>query len=242
MTQVFTPHPTDKVAPKRVVLSLSGGLDSAVLLAQLVSEGHAVKAITFNYGGKHNHHEAMMASRLTDCYKEVSWRCISLSGFMASFQSALTARNVEVPQGHYEEESMRQTVVPGRNLIFLSILAGMAESDGADAVAIGVHAGDHFIYPDCRPAFVAAANKIVQLSSDGKIAVMAPFQTFTKRDIVARGHDLGVKFQFTRTCYTNKVTACGRCGSCQERLESFALNGLEDPIDYADRTLLPKSR
>ena len=146
-----------------------------------------------------------------------------------------------LPEGHYAEESMRQTVIPGRNMIFLSILAGIAESVGAQYVFIGTHAGDHFIYPDCRPAFLMSMDHAVRLSSEGKVEIRAPFVDVSKVAIVAEGIRLKTPFNLTWTCYKGHRIACGKCGSCQERLEAFKANNFIDPVTYDSRELISKS-
>ena len=135
---------------------------------------------------------------------------------------------------------MSQTVVPGRNLIMSSILASIAETVGAQQIYLGVHSGDHAIYPDCRPEFVEALDKTVKTSTDGKCVVVAPYLRGDKTSIIKDGLTMGVPYKDTRTCYKDQGIACGKCGSCQERLEAFKANGIEDPIEYETRTILAK--
>jgi 7-cyano-7-deazaguanine synthase len=141
----------------------------------------------------------------------------------------------EIPEGHYESENMRKTVVPGRNLIMLSIMAGIAESEGASFVGIGVHSGDHHIYPDCRHEFIKSADTTIFLSSDRKVHIDAPFIGEDKASILEMGYSYNIKvpYHLTRTCYKDQIHSCGKCGSCSERLEAFYLIGKEDPITYA---------
>lgn len=220
----------------KVLLSLSGGLDSTCLLAHLVKQGAQVETVSFNYGSKHNASEINAAQRIAERY-QVSHTVIDLRHAMAGFKSDLLQTGGPIPHGHYEHESMRRTVVPGRNLIFASILIGLAESRGLEYVALGVHQGDHYIYPDCRPDFVNALAYTSKLATEGKVDILAPFLTHTKADIVAVGHTLNVPFELTRTCYEGGMdVACGKCGSCTERLEAFASNGLTDPILYLTDT------
>lgn len=230
-------------ASKGILLALSGGLDSCAVLATIARYNGDVQGfvqtVGFEYGSKHGRYERNAACRVAAHYKLVHY-IIDLSGAFFIGTSALLLGGMELPEGHYEEESMRKTVVPGRNLIFASILASIAEAQGCDAIYLGVHAGDHHIYPDCRPAFVASLIETVKLSTDGKVAVRAPFLGLTKADIVKHGLEAKAPFHLTRTCYSNDAIACGKCGSCQERLEAFALNGVEDPILYETRELLPK--
>ena len=134
---------------------------------------------------------------------------------------------------------MSLTVVPGRNLIFSSILASIAESHGYQGIALAVHSGDHAIYPDCRPEFINNLYETVLCSSDGKVDdIWCPFIYADKTEILKVGHEIGVPYQYTRTCYKDQEFSCGRCGSCTERLEAFDAIGKRDPIIYqtdADR-------
>lgn len=224
--------------PKTVV-SLSGGLDSAVALAYAKSLGHELLAYGFCYGSKHNKYENEAAANVAEHY-HVPFRLIDLSGVFKGFKSDLLLSGGAIPEGHYEAESMKATVVPCRNLIFASILAGLAESEGADSILLGVHAGDHHIYPDCRPDFVGLLDAAIGRATSEKVQIEAPLLHINKSVIVKMGHELGVPFHLTRTCYTDGPIACGRCGSCQERLEAFALNRLRDPLEYETREPLPK--
>jgi 7-cyano-7-deazaguanine synthase len=215
----------------KVVISLSGGLDSAVLLSKLLTQGDEVFCVSFQYGSKHNPYEKEAARKLASYYKANLFN-IDLAAAMGSFKSHLLLGQGEIPVGHYEEESMRQTVVPGRNLIFLSLLAGFAQSIDAEQVAIGVHAGDHVIYPDCRPEFLEAAGQAIYISSSETVTLNAPFRMINKEMIVRCGVKYGTPFELTRTCYMAQEVACGRCGSCCERREAFMLAGVPDPIPY----------
>jgi 7-cyano-7-deazaguanine synthase len=137
---------------------------------------------------------------------------------------------------------MKQTVVPARNMIFASVLAGLAASTGADEVWMGMHAGDRAIYPDCRIEFVRSMCETIVLGTGMPIRLITPFVNDTKRDILKIGLGMAppVPYHLTRTCYSDRPVACGRCGSCQERLESFKLLGLEDPLEYASREIMKK--
>lgn len=231
----------------RLVLGLSGGLDSTVLLHSAVKNGwkpDEIKLVSFRYGSKHNPHELAAAEKVRQWMSVPLLNAVTvdLSGVYAAVatSSALLSPDNKVPEGHYNDESMRKTVVPGRNLIFASVMAAIAESEGKSLdrgrveVWLGVHQGDHFIYPDCRPAFVSALHSAVAKSSEEQVAVYAPFLNLTKRDIVKLGLDIGTPFGLTRTCYSSDEMACGKCGSCRERLEAFALNGREDFIEYQE--------
>lgn len=226
----------------RIIVSFSGGMDSATLLAlalDKVGRGN-VMAVGFMYPSKHNPLEREAAAKFA-AEMGVPYACVDVSSSFALSKSALLTTGGPIPEGHYEAESMRQTVVPGRNLIFLSVLAAVAESRGYDEVWIGAHAGDHLIYPDCRPEFVGHARNAIYISSSGSVIVRAPFQYDDKSTILMRGRALKVPYELTRTCYSEKPISCGRCGSCQERLEAFAQVGVPDPLEYLSRELMPKN-
>jgi 7-cyano-7-deazaguanine synthase len=152
--------------------------------------------------------------------------------------SALTSDDVEVPEGHYTDASMAITVVANRNAIMLSIAVGAAVSRGAEAVAAAVHAGDHTVYPDCRPEFIEAIQHEARVANEGFIVdgfeVRAPFLLVGKDEIVRQGAALGVPFEETWSCYVGGELHCGRCGTCVERIEAFALAGVTDPTAYAE--------
>lgn len=219
-----------------VVTTLSGGLDSVTLAHALAAEGHDLIALSFHYGQRHAKEldrAARCAVRLGAEHHEVDLRPVGalLSG------SALTDAAVEVPEGHYTDASMAATVVPNRNAIMLSVAVGVAVARGAEAVATAVHAGDHTIYPDCRPAFIEAIEHEARVANEGFIAagfrVLAPFLHLSKSEIVHRGAALGVPFEETWSCYLGEELHCGRCGTCVERREAFERAGLPDPTHYA---------
>lgn len=224
---------------EKVVMGLSGGMDSATLLALLIEQGYEVHCCTFYYGSKHNKWENRAAENLIDFYgfkKPVFGYTFDLCKSFKDFKSDLLLTGGKIPEGHYEAESMRQTVVPGRNMIFASIMAGLAESIGAKAIALGVHKGDHHIYPDCRAEFIKSLDTAIYLSSDRKVEVIAPFLEIDKTGILKIGQKIqipcSVPYHLTRTCYKDQKLSCGKCGSCQERLEAFKNIGIKDPIKY----------
>lgn len=225
------------------VVSLSGGMDSAVVLASAVEDakvsGREVHAISFRYGSKHNRFENAAAEKVAS-YFGVNFQIKDLSTIFSSFSSNLLMSGGPIPEGHYEAASMSLTVVPGRNIIFGSILAGLAWSLGGEnsKVWIGVHSGDHAIYEDCRPAFIEAFKQAISSGTGNRVDVVAPFLWGNKTSIIKRGLELGVPFGLTRTCYKDQPIACGKCGSCQERLEAFRNNGIDDPVEYEFRGVL----
>ncbi|MBI1844716.1 MAG: 7-cyano-7-deazaguanine synthase QueC [Actinobacteria bacterium] len=201
----------------------------------LASQGDAMTVISFNYGQRHDR-ELAFAVRAAD-HLDARHHLVDLSALAGVLTgSALTDVNIDVPDGHYRDESMRATVVPNRNAIFLSVATGLAVAIGADAVAIAVHAGDHPIYPDCRPAFIAAFETQARLANEGfahpDLQIEAPFLTSTKVDIVRLGAELGVDFAATWSCYRGGDRHCGTCGTCAERREAFREAGVLDPTSY----------
>lgn len=224
--------------PKTVAI-VSGGLDSVVLTYELHAQGHELHLISFNYGQRHKKETqfaAKAAARL-NC----KWDLIDLSALTPLIGgSSLTSPNVVVPDGHYAEESMRITVVPNRNAIMLSIAYGIAQAEHATAVALAVHGGDHYIYPDCRPDFLGAfeemeAHAIGEMVPN-PIALLAPYSTHDKAYIAKRADELGVPIKETWSCYKGGAVHCGVCGTCTERREAFELAGVDDPTIYADLT------
>lgn len=207
--------------PNKVVLLFSGGLDSTVLLSLLLAHNVEVHALSFKYGSKHNAREGEAAAQIAQLLG-VPRTLIRLPFIGELFHSALLQSGDDIPQGHYTDESMRKTVVPFRNGILLSIATGYAESIEASAVFYGAHAGDHTIYPDCRPTFLAAMQVAALLGTDGKVELQAPFLNDTKRDIALLGRELNAPLSSTWTCYEGRAFHCGKCGACTERREALA--------------------
>jgi 7-cyano-7-deazaguanine synthase len=220
---------------RRAVAVVSGGLDSTVMAYSLRAEGYELAAISFDYGQRHR--KELQFAEQVSIDLGASWTLIDLhaaglTGILPG--SALTDEAVAVPDGHYADESMRITVVPNRNAIMLSIACALAVTRDAEAVAFGAHAGDHFIYPDCRPEFVRAFASMVNLAVEGlaTIEILTPFLTMTKADIVKMGADLHVPFERTWSCYKGGALHCGTCGTCYERREAFAIAHVVDPTAY----------
>ena len=216
----------------KVVVLVSGGMDSVVALYAAQAEHEVVAGLSFDYGSKHNRSEIPFAK--THCNQlEIRHEVIDLGFMNTHFESALLKSGQAIPDGHYEEESMKQTVVPFRNGIMLSIAAGFAESRGAEGLVIAAHSGDHAIYPDCREGFMKAMGDAIQLGTYAEMALLRPFIDLRKEDIALRGKALGVDYSNTWSCYKGEELHCGTCGTCVERKEAFALAGMDDPTRYA---------
>jgi 7-cyano-7-deazaguanine synthase len=224
---------------KQVVVLVSGGMDSVAALYEAHAQHNVVAALSFNYGSKHNPREIPFAA--FHCAKlEIPHQVIAMDFMAGLFKSNLLTSGGAIPDGHYEEQSMKQTVVPFRNGIMLSIAAGFAESAGAGAVVIAAHAGDHAIYPDCREAFMQSMGDAIRLGTYAGVEILRPFIHMTKAQIAARGHELGVDFSKTWSCYKGGEVHCGVCGTCVERREAFQHAHLPDPTTYASLAPLPR--
>ena len=222
----------------KVIVLCSGGMDSVAALHQAHRDHEVIAALSFHYGSKHNDREIPFAAhhaRALGFHHEV----VELDFVDRLFQSDLLQSGGAIPEGHYEEASMKQTVVPFRNGIMLSVAAGFAESSGAEAVVIAAHSGDHAIYPDCRERFMRAMGEAIRLGTYEEIQLLRPFIDLDKAGIAARGTELGVDFARTWSCYQGGETHCGRCGTCVERREAFLVAGLPDPTEYASSDPLP---
>lgn len=234
----------------KAVVIISGGMDSTTLLYDVLAgvsaskdfadaEGSAkqnemteVHALSFDYGQRHV--KELDSAVATTAVLGVPHQIVDMKaiGHQLLKGSSLTD-DIDVPEGHYEEESMKLTVVPNRNMIMLSLAIGYAVSIKADAVYYGAHAGDHAIYPDCWREFVDAMQVVAGLCDWRKVKLLAPYIDKDKGDIAIRGKELDVDYALTWTCYQGKDLACGKCGACQERLEAFAKAEIKDPIAYA---------
>ncbi|WP_192244328.1 7-cyano-7-deazaguanine synthase QueC [Mesorhizobium silamurunense] len=218
----------------KTLVVCSGGLDSVTLAHKVAAQYELAGLLSFDYGQRHRKElgfAALCAERLNVPHRIIDIREIGrgLSG------SALTD-SVDVPDGHYAEDTMKVTVVPNRNAIMLATAFGLAAAHKVEAVATAVHGGDHFIYPDCRPAFIDAFQMMQDHALDGyaKIRLYAPYVNLTKADIVRDGATYGTPFAQTWSCYKGAERHCGRCGTCVERREAFHLSGHPDPTDYED--------
>lgn len=228
----------------KVVAIVSGGMDSTVLLHKLHEQNYDVHALSFDYGQRHK--KEIDCARIATHRFGMQHDVVDLTNLTHLISnSALTSQTkvettelanhvymrpggeIEVPEGHYAEDNMKKTVVPNRNMIMLSIAGGVAVNDGAVFVATGVHAGDHFVYPDCREQFINSIGQTLKLANEGfgfdhaGAAIFAPFLNWSKADIAYEGIRLGVDFSLTWSCYKGGDVHCGKCGTCVERLEAI---------------------
>ena len=222
---------------KKATLIVSGGMDSATLAYRYKHLGYKLELVGFDYGQRHVKELQSLAAIAEQL--NADFQIVDLSNLKTALAgAALTSDDVAVPDGHYTKETMRITVVPNRNAIMLAIATGIAVANGSNLVATGVHSGDHFIYPDCRPQFIDAINEAFILGTEGHSTdafhVEAPFVNISKADIAKLGNELGVPYELTWSCYKGGEIHCGRCGTCVERIEAFRLAGVTDPTDYAE--------
>ena len=223
----------------KVVVLVSGGMDSVTALYHTADKFDLVAEVSFNYGAKHNDREIPFAA--VHCGNlGVRHEVISLAFMNELFTSDLLKSGGEVPDGHYEASTMRQTVVPFRNGIMMAIVAGFAESIGAQGLVIAAHSGDHAIYPDCREDFMTSMGEAIRLGTYEGIEVIRPFIRMNKAEIARRGHELGVDFSLTWSCYRGGDLNCGQCGTCIERREAFLAAGIRDPTQYKKTGPLPR--
>lgn len=209
------------------IVILSGGMDSTVLMYHVIDGGAHPLAVTMRYGQKHDKEVEMARKTAALCGVDHIVVNIPLQAIFSS--SSLIKGGEDIPDGHYTDESQKSTVVPNRNMILLSIAAGIAEDRGISTVYYGAHANDQAIYPDCRPAFIDAVTKATQEGTYCRVEIVAPFRAWQKADIVREGARLGVPFELTWSCYKGAKKPCGTCGTCVERKEAFAIAGIIDP-------------
>lgn len=226
---------------KKAVVLLSGGLDSATILAIACSGGFQCYALTFAYGQRHKR-EIEAAKKVAVSLGAVEHRIIEID--LAAFGgSALTDKAIDVPKERVDIDSSSQipiTYVPARNTIFLSYAIAWAEVQGAFDIFIGVNSTDYSGYPDCRTEFIAAFEKTANLATaaavegKGRYNIHTPIIEMTKAQIIQTGTKLGVDYSLTHSCYDpdQQGRSCGRCDSCRLRLKGFAEAGLKDPIEY----------
>jgi 7-cyano-7-deazaguanine synthase len=223
----------------KVVVLCSGGMDSVTALYWAAREHALTGVVSFDYGAKHNHRELPFAAEHAARFG-ARHEVIGLDFVNRLFASDLLKSGGEVPEGHYEAANMKQTVVPFRNAIMLSIACGWAESIGGEGLVIAAHGGDHAIYPDCREDFMRAMGDAMRLGTYAGVQLVRPFITRTKGQIAAEGARLGVDFARTWSCYKGGAVHCGKCGTCVERREAFAQAGVVDPTIYESTPPLPE--
>lgn len=237
------------------VISVSGGLDSTCLLLDLLSQGYAVKCYSFDYGQKQIIEQRKLKNNIDFLISKgflLTLQIIDLKDCFSDSQSSLRRRDEKVPTGDYGDTNMKSTVVENRNVIFSSIIYGKALSlsrmyDTDVEIYLGIHSGDHTLYPDCRPESREACEKAFKISNWGseRVSYEAPFIDSSKGEVLKAGllamdglnlssEEQSFILKNTHTCYDpdNIGRSCGKCGSCRERLEAFAENGIKDPITY----------
>jgi 7-cyano-7-deazaguanine synthase len=236
----------DHARGEKCVVILSGGMDSSVLLHFVAWMGMEPIAVSFNYGQKHKKELEFAVKQVDSLSNEtgvaIDHKIIDLSSITPHISNSALTSDAPVPEGHYAADNMKQTVVPNRNMIMLSVAAGIAVNEGAVAIATGIHAGDHFVYPDCRPKFAKLTMAAVKAGNEGfiheKFFLYAPFLNFGKHDIAKIGEALWVDFSDTWSCYNGRDLHCGVCGTCVERKEAFELGGVQDPTMYENTEVI----
>lgn len=215
---------------QKAVVIYSGGMDSFTVLNKVFRQGYDVYALSFNYGQRHSkelEYAAAVCAKLG-----VQHKIIDISAINELIGGSSLTADIAVPEGHYEQESMKQTVVPNRNMILLSMAVGYAVSLEANEVFYGAHSGDHAIYPDCRPEFVHKMNDVCAIANYDVVKIVCPYLDVSKIEILADGLAMGLDYGMSWTCYNGREKACGKCGACQERLEAFEHNKQIDPLVY----------
>ena len=227
------------LTPKAVVV-LSGGMDSTTALYVARFRRYDLYTISFDYGQRHKK-ELDYAKKIAKEAGVKEHHIVDLTSITELISnSSLTNKGIDVPEGHYAAENMKLTVVPNRNMIMYAVAIGYAVNIKAKCIYVGVHGGDHAIYPDCRPEFIEALDVIAKIANEGFIdkdfQVKAPFVHITKADIAKLGSQLGVPYELTWSCYKGGEKHCGKCGTDVERKEAFRLAGVPDPTEYEDET------
>ena len=220
---------------EKCIVLFSGGLDSTTVLAYALSQGYDVWPLTFLYGQRHEV-EVAKSEKTLEKYGLTERRRIFRMDLSLYSKCSLTNSELEIPE--YDPSHIPTTYVPARNIIFLSIATGYAETIGAKKIFIGVNSVDYSGYPDCRPEFVEAFNKTIAVGTkqgvESGIKVEAPILNMSKKEIIELGMSLGVDYSLTHSCYnpTPDWLSCGVCDSCRLRLEGFRQAGFEDPLKY----------
>jgi 7-cyano-7-deazaguanine synthase len=217
----------------KALVLFSGGLDSTVLATQMKKDAEETRLLSIDYGQRHAKeldHSQKVADHLGLAHEIL--KLPQLGQILGG--SSLTDKSMTLPEGHYAEESMKSTVVPNRNMILLALAGGHALSIGFDTIAYAAHAGDHTIYPDCRPEFADAMDTALGLADWNTLSLHRPYVEMTKSDLVSLGDKLEAPLHLTWSCYAGGERHCGKCGTCVERKEAFALANIPDPTKYAE--------
>ncbi len=215
---------------EKVVVIYSGGMDSFTVLNRALKDGKAVYALSFDYGQRHIKELVCATKVCADL--NIPHKVIDISTINELLAGSSLTDDIAIPEGEYEVSNMTSTVVPNRNMILLSLAVGYAVSIGASQVYYGAHAGDHNIYPDCRPEFVQKMNDVCQIANYESVEIFSPYLNVSKTAILTDGLSMGLDYSDTWTCYNGREKACGKCAACQERLEAFSANDQTDPIAY----------
>lgn len=220
----------------KAVCLLSGGMDSSTLAYVAKSRGYDILALHLNYGQRTERKEQKSAKKIASLLNAEAFVEINLDYFTKFGASSLTDDKITVEEFDLERARIPNTYVPFRNANLLSIATSFAEAKGADAIFIGVQSLDYSGYPDCRPQFIEAFQRVIDLGTKDttRITLFTPFINMTKTGILQEGIRLGVPYEYTWSCYRNEEKACGTCGSCHFRKEAFAAVGKRDPIEYED--------
>lgn len=216
---------------KDSAIIVSGGMDSITMLHEF--KDRIAVGISFDYGSNHNAREIPFAKMHCDMLG-IRHIVIPLSFMPKYFKSSLLEGADAIPEGNYDDANMQSTVVPFRNGIMLSIAAGIAESHGLKYVMIANHAGDHTIYPDCRPEFIEAMDAAVDKGTFAHLHILAPYTNITKADIARHGKVMGLDYATTWSCYKGGEKHCGKCGTCMERKEALSEAGITDNTEYEE--------
>ncbi len=215
---------------EKVIVIYSGGMDSFTVLNKAIRDGKQPLALSFNYGQRHK--KELDYAKRACAMLSVPHKIVDISAINSLIGGSALTDDIAVPEGHYEEPSMQQTVVPNRNMILLSLAVGYAVSQQANAVYYGAHSGDHAIYPDCRPEFVQRMKDVCAIANYEAIDIVTPYLHESKTAILTDGLNMGLDYGYTWTCYNGREKACGKCGACEERLEAFRDNNAIDPLEY----------
>lgn len=215
---------------EKVVVIYSGGMDSYTVLNRALKDGYEVYALSFDYGQRHVKELEYAANVCQEL--NIHHKIVDISAINSIIAGSSLTDDIEVPEGHYESDNMKQTVVPNRNMILLSLAVGYAVSLEANKVYYGAHSGDHAIYPDCRPEFVQKMQDVCAIANYEAVDIVVPYLHLSKIEILTDGLNMGLDYAKTWTCYNGREKACGKCGACQERLEAFELNKATDPLSY----------